>query len=313
MRYVLGIDSGGTKYLVRACAMDGAVIAEHIGEPAAHYRLSRDAAIDRIETNIDRCLELFGGAREDCAWLVCGTTGIDAESDREIVTALYESLRGFDCPIRCVNDAEVAHFAVTGGVGAVVIAGTGSVAFGRNTRGETARSGGWPVCIFGDEGSGTWIGYRALHHLTLRFDERVPSSVLSERLRRGLGVETREDLMAICGRIERMAWDDPGVSGMVDDAAEDGDPFALAILTDAADETFALADAVIRRLRLHEEPTFRVGAWGSAIVRSRVHFARFKELLEGRYGNVEVLIADVDAAMGACRMALAMLRSGPRA
>ncbi len=313
MRYVLGIDSGGTKYLVKACALDGSVLAEHTGDPAAHYRLSRDELLRRIGENIDGCLARFGGRREDCEYLVCGTTGIDAESDREVVTAIYATLPGFRCPTVCVNDAEVALTALTGGTGVVVIAGTGSVAFGRNARGETARSGGWPVCIFGDEGSGTWIGYRALHHLSRWFDDRVPSSALTDRLRDRLGLERREDLMAICMRIERVAWEDPGLAGIVDAAAEDGDPWAVEIIREASAETVALAESVIGKLALDQEPGFKVGAWGSAIVQSGLHFRFYRERLEARHPGVQVLIADVDAATGACRMALAALEgAAPR-
>jgi len=307
MRYVLGIDSGGTKYLVKACHLDGRVLSEHTGDPAPHYRFPRDEVIARINTNIDRCLQQFDGRRGDCVALVCGTTGIDADSDRKLVDGIYAALDGFTCPTQCVNDAEVAHFAVTGGIGAVVIAGTGSVAFGRNAVGETARSGGWPLCIFGDEGSGTWIGYQALHHLSLWFDQRVPSSVLSVRLRQVLGLQRREDLMAVCVGIERMTWDDPGLAAVVDAAARDGDPYARAIITHAAELAFELVDSVIRKLRLGSATSFRVGAWGSAIVKSQLYFASFKERLEGGYDNVEVLISDVDAATGACRMALASL------
>lgn len=309
MRYVLGIDSGGSKYLARACTLDGEVIAEHTGDPAPHYRFPREEVIRRIEASIDACLAEFGGTRRECEWLVCGTTGIDSPGDKAIVEGIYGSLEGFDCPIECVNDAEVAHFAVTGGTGAVVIAGTGSVAFGRNAQGETARSGGWPVCIFGDEGSGTWISYQALRHLGMWFDDRVPSSELTDALRSRLEVRGRDDLMRICSGIELMTWQNPGVSALVDAAAEAGDPAAIGIITRAAEQTFALADSVVGKLALADEERFTVGAWGSAIVKSRLHFRLFRERFEHRYDNVSVRIADTDAAMGACRLALRALQA----
>ena len=92
----------------------------------------------------------------------------------------------------CVNDAQVAQFAVTGGVGAVVIAGTGSIAFGCNEKGQTARCGGWPPCIFGDEGSGSWISMRALNHLSLLMDGRARPSILSRMLNEVLHLERKE-------------------------------------------------------------------------------------------------------------------------
>ncbi len=183
MKYILGIDSGGTKYLVRACTPEGGVVAEYVGPPAPHYRLEREEVIKRVNANIDACLAKFGGSRKECVYLVCGTTGLDTDRDQQAVDDIYKGLSGFVCPVLCVNDAQVAQFAVTGGVGAVVIAGTGSIAFGCNEKGQTARCGGWPPCIFGDEGSGSWISMRALNHLSLLMDGRARPS----RPRRGEG------------------------------------------------------------------------------------------------------------------------------
>jgi len=310
MKYVIGIDSGGTKFLVKACDLAGRPLAEHIGVPAPHHRYSIVEAKKRIQENIDRCLSGFGGKREDCAYIVCGTTGVDTEADRNNVAAIYETLEGFRCPILVVNDAEVAHFAVTGGIGAVVIAGTGSVAFGRNAQGRTTRSGGWPPCIFGDEGSGTWMSYKALHHLSLWFDERVPSTPLSDQLIDCLKLTKKEQLIEICIRIERFEWDNPGLAFIVDRTAREGDPYACGIVREAAEHTFQLADSIVRKLELHREPVFTVGAWGSAIVNNPLHLASFKEKFESKYENVQVRVADQDAADGACRMALQALKKG---
>ena len=45
--------------------------------------------------------------------------------------------------------------------GVVIIAGTGSIAYGHNGQGQAARAGGWGY-VLGDEGSGYWIGRHAL-------------------------------------------------------------------------------------------------------------------------------------------------------
>ena len=52
MKYILGIDSGGTKYLVRACTPEGGVVAEYVGPPAPHYRLEREEVIKRVNANM---------------------------------------------------------------------------------------------------------------------------------------------------------------------------------------------------------------------------------------------------------------------
>lgn len=304
MKYVLGVDSGGTKYLVRACTLDGEPLAAYVGLPAGHYRFEYAEVLRRVNDNIDKCLACFGGRREDCAYMVCGTTGLDSQRDQRVVNEIYGSLSGFTCPVVCVNDAQVAQFAVTGGVGAVVIAGTGSIAFGRNENGETARCGGWPPCIFGDDGSGTWIARKALYHMSLWLDHRVRPSPLSVLLTRELHIEKNEDLIGICIDIEHNCWHDPGLTKLVGQAAEQGDVYAAEILRNAARHTFALGDAVIQRLGLYKLPTFRIGAWGSAIVKSRLHYSEFRNLMMEKYANADVRIAQEDAAMGACRMAL---------
>ena len=54
MDYVLGIDSGGTKFLVKAVGMDGRELAEYEGHPAGLYRFSRNEAVRTIQDNLDR-------------------------------------------------------------------------------------------------------------------------------------------------------------------------------------------------------------------------------------------------------------------
>lgn len=311
MRYVLGIDSGGTKYLVTAQSLDGVRLARIQGPPALHYRMTAEQARLRIDENIDACLSRFNGKRGDCACIVCGTSGIDHPCDQVTVNNIYAGLQGFHCRTVCVNDAVIAHYAATGGVGVLIISGTGSVAFGRNAAGEEARCGGWPPVIFGDEGSGVWIGYMALNHLGQVFDGRRPPSRLSERLQKTLGISGGEGLIAVCIEIEHMRWADPGLSAEVDAAAGEGDEHAIGILREAARHTFALGDSIVRRLGFDKkEETFRIGVWGSAITKSPLHFARLKESFEIKYPAAEVLISDKDASEGACGMALRILCDG---
>lgn len=307
MKYVIGIDGGATKYLIKACRTDGQELASYSGSPASHYYLSQAEVVARINHHIDCCLTQFHGRREDCAFLVCGTTGIDTVGDLAIVRAFYASLTGFLCPMTLLSDAETALYTATGGVGAIVIAGTGSIAFGRNARGDTARCGGWPPCIMGDEGSGAWIGYRAVNHMSLLLDERVPPSPLSKSLAGVLKIKSKEDLMAICLNIQQRTWQDPGLSLLVNEAAQGGDDQAIAILREAAIHTFSLADAIINKLHLFDDPEFQVAAWGSAITKCPHHYTRFKSLIQEKYPHAHVLISKTDAATGACRLAISQL------
>ena len=87
-----------------------------------------------------------------------------------------------------VNDALVALEAgAPGAPGVVIISGTGSIAYGRNTRNEGARSGGWGH-VLGDEGSGFWIGRAAIRAVLREADRRGPRTTLTPLLLQHFGV-----------------------------------------------------------------------------------------------------------------------------
>ena len=188
----------------------------------------------------------------------------------------------------------------------VLIAGTGSIAFGRNRQGEIHRCGGWPPCIYGDEGSGVWLNEKALEYMSHVLDGRKKRTLLYDLLNQELVIQGPKDLIRICQRIEKENAGFLKLGPVIMRAAREGDEYALAILQEETALTVSLTKAVIRNLQMEQEP-FRVGAWGSAIVKNPYHFRLFKEELEKEYKNVTVGIADRDAAYGACQIALDIL------
>ena len=168
--YVLGIDSGGTKYLVRAAGPDGTVLGEYRGPGCSHYECPEAEAARRIQENLAGCLAGFGGRPQDCLGIVCGTTGYDSPEDGVILQRIYEGLQGFSCPVRCMNDVELAFHVACGRTGVLILSGTGSNCYGVNRQGRALRVGGWPSSIFGDEGSGRYIDTLAMRHYSRWMD-----------------------------------------------------------------------------------------------------------------------------------------------
>ena len=80
-------------------------------------------------------------------------------AEAQVATRLVQALvSGAD--IHVVSDAETALYgAHGGGPGVIVIAGTGSIALGRNAAGREARAGGWGWLV-DDAGSAFAIGLR---------------------------------------------------------------------------------------------------------------------------------------------------------
>ena len=149
-----------------------------------------------------------------------------------------------------VNDALVALEAgAPGAPGVVLIAGTGSIAYGRNDHNQAARAGGWGYML-GDEGSGYWIGRAALRAVLREADRRGPATRLTGLLLNYYGVSRAQDLIAQVyhGSLRPSAI--AALAQCVMGAFSDGDSVAIGILRSAADQLESAALSVARRLEL---------------------------------------------------------------
>lgn len=301
MKYVLGIDSGGTNYRVEAQDEAGNRLGYFVGEPANHYNFPEELWKNRIETSIDACLAQFGGTRSEVKALVCGTTGIDSDADEEMLNAYYRSLPGFSCPVKVVNDAELAHYTVTGGTGILVIAGTGSIAFGRSCAGKTCRTGGWMFTIEGDEGSGTWVSRMALREVGRWLEGAVPETVLTKVVCEKLNIRTRDDLNSVALQGGNAPWEMPHLGRLVNQAAEAGDRAAKEILRQAANHIVRLVVDNAAALKLPEtEPDFIIGMWGSSLLCSPITLQECCVQLQKKYPQAEIRLPQRTASEGAC-------------
>lgn len=180
----------------------------------------------------------------------------------------------------CVTtDALIALSGATSGApGIITIAGTGSIAFGRNSAGDMARAGGWGY-VFGDEGGGFDIVRQALRAI-LRMEEGWgPPTSLHARLLQATGAANANDLLH---RFYTVDWPRPKIaalSRLIDEAAVEGDQTAAAILNRAAQELATIAAAVKGQLFSGNEVA-RV-AYIGGVFRSGFVRERFSLLIDG--------------------------------
>ena len=158
------------------------------------------------------------------------------------------------------NDALIALVGATGGEpGVVTIAGTGSIAFGRNAEGRTARAGGWGY-LLGDEGGGFDLVRRALRAVLRQEEGWGPATVLREALLEAAEARDAHDLMHRVYTEEYPRARVAGFARLVDDVANAGDLVAREIMGGAAQAlaTFALAvrAAIVRAGRRCAPPTW---------------------------------------------------------
>lgn len=151
------------------------------------------------------------------------------------------------------------------GTGVVLIAGTGSVAFGRNKEDVTARAGGWGY-LMGDEGSGYDVSLAAVRAAAKAADGRGPKTALTGMISTYLEVEDLEGVHRKLYSGSLLRGDIAGIAKSVARAANAGDMVAIEILKRAGDELAMTAAAVIHRLGLAagEAVVYPVGGLFSA-------------------------------------------------
>ena len=158
MIHVLGIDAGGTKTVCQLADATGDVLAE-ARRGGANLQAAGELEVEKVLHEVME--EAIGDHNVTPAAICLGIAGVDRPDDARVVRGIMKRI-GYKARVLVVNDALVALEAgAPAAPGVVLIAGTGSIAYGRNEHNQSARAGGWGYML-GDEGSGYWIGRAAL-------------------------------------------------------------------------------------------------------------------------------------------------------
>ena len=249
---VVGIDAGGSKTRAFAVDRDGAVIGRGAGG-GANLLSSPDPA-----GSIGAALaESLAGAIPVA--VVLSSSGGDRPADREKGRAILRQLVGPEVRLEVTHDAIAALYAGNPlGCGLVLIAGTGSIAFGRNDEGQEQRAGGWGYLI-GDEGSGVWLGLEGLRAAAHHTDGRGAGTAITAHLLRDLGVDSFMDVIPqLYGKPHPAPAIVAAVSA-VGRAAAEGDTIAVSIVQRGAHALARAASTVAEGLRLTEGPVYLAG------------------------------------------------------
>ena len=301
--YVLGIDAGGTKTICLLADGDGRIIGDARGG-GANLQAAGELEVEKV---LHHVMDAAIGDRDVRPAAIClGIAGVDRPADTAAVHSIMRRI-GFKAQVIVVNDALVALVAGAGeGEGVVVVAGTGSIAYGRDASGHAARAGGWGY-LLGDEGGGFWIGRAALTAVVRQFDGRGPATLLTPMILEHLDLSTPKELIHEIYYRDVHRHTIAGIAGLVQRAMEQHDAIAAEILTRAGGELASAAASVITRLEMrgHAFPTVLGGGIFRGIPWLVDDLTRRLSEIAPR---TEVRRLDVEPAIGAVRLALAAAR-----
>ena len=288
---------------------DGHVLATGLAGPSNPLRVGFEQALTSLGTAAGNVLTAARIGAEQIDAVCAGIAGAgQPRVVKRIMGHLVETFPQAD--VHVTTDLEVALEAAVGdGPGLVLVAGTGSAAYGRDADGRTARAGGHGPWI-GDEGSAFDIGRRAVAAVAQARDAMAPVTMLSDMIPAALECTDWEILL------ERIAEapDEvlPRIFPIVVEAADAQDAPAQEILYAAALGLAALAMSVERRLELVDKK-FVLGKTGGVFGHSAYLDSTLEALLHSGAKRVEIRALEITPACGAARLARRLLaRDGSR-
>jgi N-acetylglucosamine kinase-like BadF-type ATPase len=293
----LGVDGGGSKtscWIGDETSVWGRGRAEgsnllRVGEAKARQALMRAIELACADAKISP-------DKIDCACV-----GLAGAARTEVSNAVRRAMAGIlSAPVEVVGDMVIAmEAAFEEGPGVVVISGTGSIAYGRDSHGQTVRVGGWGPAI-SDEGSAYWIGKAAVKAALRDFDEGQPT-VLLEAVMKSWQVETQAQTVMTANASSPPA-DFAGLCPGVCLAADMGDSSARRVLVQAGEELAMLANIAMRRL-FKGNGEVKIAMAGSVFEHSHIVRESFGDVLNKEHADARVHSAVVEPVSGALALA----------
>ncbi|HWX54260.1 MAG TPA: BadF/BadG/BcrA/BcrD ATPase family protein [Verrucomicrobiae bacterium] len=302
MPLYLGIDAGGTR---TDCAVsNGAeLIGQATGESCKMALVGKEEARKRLQETILKACTLARVSPRELQQVCIGMSGASIE---EAVNWARQTIQDVvSGQIYVVGDQVIAHRAAFGtSPGVLVIAGTGSIAFGRNQGGESARAGGWGPVV-SDEGSGFWIGKQAVAAALRSYDVGNNNGLLATIA--GYWKVAPEEVVRLANAYSGLKLAE--LAAPISAAAEAGDATAQEIAQRAGRELAELAGAVIHRL-WPQGGIVHVALAGGVVQGSPQVRQSFRKAVRERHPEASVSFAHVRPVLGA--LEIAAHRGAPR-
>ena len=261
MRYVIGVDGGGTKTNAAVFGENVGVVGAGASGPANQRSVGTDAASVNIAQAIRSALQASNIPLSQVAAVTLCLAGFDTDLDLPVPQRAVRSL-GFTGPTIIENDVVGAWAGATEAQpGIVVIAGTGATGLGMNAKGQLWRTDGWDY-ILGDDGSGYAIGLAAIRAAMRMLDGRDEPTALLREMQEIYGVNNAEEMRRLVDSTPFGKFEIAAFAERVWEAAQQDDPVAQGIFAQAGERLGESGAAIIRMLDMQDD-AFPVATVGS--------------------------------------------------
>lgn len=301
MRYFIGIDGGGTKSHCVLCDENLNVMYESKSGPTNFLMIGTDTVANTIVNQLEECIKNQNITFDDVEGIVLGTTGAGRRSNAEQLENAIINLansKGINfSKFRVESDARIAlEGSFSGKPGSILIAGTGSIMFGKDSESNIHRIGGYGRWI-GDEGSGFSIGKKGFIAIAKEYDGRGSQTTLSDLVKENFSIASAEQLI---NKIYSENFDIASIAIDVVECANKGDEVCQQILKEEATELFWHVVSCLKKLNLK---TLDLSLIGSLLTNDNYYSKLFKEMVNKNLPQVTIKEPDYIPAVGAVLMA----------
>jgi len=287
MKYLIGIDGGGTKTDCAIADLSGKIINQIKGKPSNFLVIGVEEAFENLFSLIEENLFQLEGDFADVKQIVIGVAGAGRDEDAMLLEKSFKDYAAEEGihfkGVKVLSDAHIAlEGAFPDSVGCILIAGTGSILFGKDENGIIHRVGGFGRLI-GDEGSGYSIGRKALNAVSKASDGRGEETLISELLNAKMNSGSAN---GIINKVYTEKLDVASVARIVIQAAEESDPIAEDILDEEADELVLHIRSLINKI---QSDNLNVAFSGSLIDNKNFYSDLLKQKIKFTLPNVNIV------------------------
>ena len=248
-RLFLGVDGGGSSTRALLASADGRILGLGRGGPSNPHHAGIEGTIEAIRHALHSAWQNAGTPPRALSGAFFGIAGISSFPAKDpIVRGLAEMQQLGPEHIGIDHDLRIAHAgALAGEPGIVLVVGTGSAGYGRNSAGETYQAGGWGA-VLDDVGSGYWLALHACQAVLRAHDGRGAATLLTQEVLGFLGIKAPPEIVGLIssGTVDRaqLATLAPRVLA----TAAAGDATAQEIVAKGALELALIARAIASKL-----------------------------------------------------------------
>jgi N-acetylglucosamine kinase-like BadF-type ATPase len=305
MKYLIGFDCGATKTDCALADINGKIHYTTTGGAANYLVTGADGTSKIILTLLNDCIRKFNNDSSDIENIVIGAAGAGRKEDADkLKHLLLETLSREGVKLKSLTVVSDAQIALKGAfpneAGCILIAGTGSIIYGKDEKGNIYRAGGFGR-LLGDEGSGYSIGKKGLQAAAKYFDGRGDKTLIVKLIEEKYSINTSDKLIT---KVYKENFDIASIAEVVIIAAENEDLIAHHILHEEVEELIHHISTMMKKV---DTIDLRVSFAGSLISNNNIYSDMLRDKIKTSLPSVKLVTPKYSPIEGAILLAKEML------